>query len=55
MSGAQETQASIDLSATNAAAASKAVAVYLCLTVEGWMPAFSSRLLMKYCEGEFWA
>ena len=55
MSGAHETQASIDLSATNAAAASKAVAVNLCFTVEGWTPAFSSRLLMKYCEGEFCA
>ena len=55
MSGDQETQASIDLSATNAAAASKAVAVYLCFTSEGWMPAFRSRLLRKYCEGEFCA
>ena len=55
MSGAHDTQASIDLSATNAAAASKAVAVNLCLTAEGCTPAFSSRLLMKYCEGEFCA
>ena len=49
------TQASIDLSATKAAAASNAVAVYLWLTAEGWMPAFSSRLLMKYWDGVFWA
>ena len=55
MSGAQETQASIEESATNAAAASKAVAVYLWRTSEGWMPALSSRLLTKYCDGEFWA
>ena len=55
MSGAHDTQASIDLSATNAAAASKAVAVNLCFTDEGWTPAFRSRLLMKYWEGEFWA
>ena len=55
MSGAQETQASMRLSATNAAAASKAVAVYLWLTSPGWMPAVSSRLLMKYCDGLFWA
>ena len=39
MSGAHDTQASIDLSATKAAAASKAVAVNLCFTVEGWTPA----------------
>ncbi len=42
MSGDQETQASTDLSATNAAAASKAVAVYLDLTSVGFMPADSS-------------
>ena len=55
MSGAHETQASIDLSATKAAAASNAVAVNLCFTDAGWTPAFRSRLLMKYCEGEFCA
>ena len=55
MSGAQDTQASMRLSATKAAAASKAVAVYLCFTSTGWTPAFSSRLLMKYCDGLFWA
>jgi len=55
MSGAQETQASMLGSATNAAAASNAVEVNLCFTSPGWMPALSSRLLMKYCDGEFWA
>jgi len=55
MSGAQETQPSIRLSATKAAAASNAVAVYLCVTSAGWIPAARRRLLMKYCDGEFCA
>ena len=55
MSGAHDTQASMRLSATNAAAASNAVAVYLWFTSDGWIPAASSRLLMKYCDGEFCA
>jgi len=45
----------MDLSATKAAAASKAVAVNLWFTAEGCTPALRSRLLMKYWEGEFWA